>query len=311
MTCHDSTTGPFNAPGSIRLLDEPLRTGVERAVREYGRRGWTVTEARDMTEFACHPCAILSDGSFDVFAKYSEDGEGRDQFENELAGLEYLSRNAGVLIPAPVGVVSVEGGTLLVMEGLKAVERGPHQWRQIGEALARIHRVKSDLHGFPADGYVGPLHLDNTQAGDWATFYAERRLRPWLETAIDSGHLPVNEASKVERVIGRVPDLCGPEQGPMLLHGDAQQNNFISTERGTYVIDPAVYYGNPEIDLSMIDCFQPVPRDALDAYREEAPIDSGFCDRRDLWRIAIYLAAVAIEGPMHLVRLRDALQQYV
>ncbi len=65
-------------------------------------------------------------------------------------------------------------------------------------------------------------------------------------------------------------------------HGDAQQNNFISTDRGAVVIDPAVYYGNPEMDLAYVDYFQAVPDDVLDGYRDELPIDAGFRERRDL-----------------------------
>jgi fructosamine-3-kinase len=96
-----------------------------------------------------------------------------------------------------------------------------------------------------------------------------------------------------------------------LLHGDAQQNNFISTAEGAFVIDPAVYYGHPEADLALLDAFQPVPAVVFDGYREAMPIAAGFQQRRDLWRIPLYLAAVALEGSMHLDRLTGALEMYV
>jgi fructosamine-3-kinase len=72
---------------------------------------------------------------------------------------------------------------------------------------------------------------------------------------------------------------------PSLVHGDAQQNNFISTEEGPVVIDPAVYYGNPELDLASVDCSQPVADDVLNSCRDERPTDPGFWERRDLWRV--------------------------
>ena len=129
--------------------------------------------------------------------------------------------------------------------------------------------------------------------------------------AIDSGNMPVSVISQVEKVIERLPELCGPATKPTLLHGDTQQNNFISTSKGTFVIDPAIYYGNPELDLAFIDYFQPVPEDVFDGYREEMPIDPGFFERRDLWRISGYLAAVAVEGSAYLSRLTDALKKYL
>jgi protein-ribulosamine 3-kinase len=299
-----------SAHGSVRLAAEPLRTAIEAAVSVHTGRPWSVARARDMSEFACHPCAVLSDGACAVFAKFSDGPNGRAQFECELAGLRHLREHAGAMIPTPIGIVPAAGGTLLIMEGLEAVRRAPQDWRAIGRALGRIHRVKSDKCGFPANGFIGPMYQDNRPADHWATFYGERRLEPRLEAAIASGNLPSSLASQVEDILRRLPELCGPEPAPSLLHGDAQQNNFISTARGAFVIDPAVYYGNPEIDLALIDCFQPAPEEVFEGYRAEMPIDPGFSGRRSLWRMSLYLAAVALEGTIHLGRLSDALREY-
>ena len=311
MINDEKRSGAYYTGGSLRLVDEPLRTPLENTVSAHKRREWRVRHAQDMSQFACHHCAILSDGSFAVFAKYGEGPDAREQFEIELAGLHYLSENASVLIPAPIAIVAAGNGAMFILEAVRPVERGSLQWRQIGRTLARIHQVTSDTCGFPTNGFVGPLYQDNTPTRDWATFYAERRLWPRLSTAINSGNLPSPVASQVERLIHRLPELCGPNRTQSLLHGDAQQNNFISTERGPVVIDPAVYYGDPEIDMALVDAWEPVPDDVFASYSEEMPLDAGFRERRGLWRVALYLAAVAIEGPMHLCRLRDALRMYV
>ena len=295
---------------SNRLASPPLRAGVEGAVSGYLGRAWAVETARDMGDYACHPAAILSDGAYAVFAKFSEAENGREQFEIELAGLRYLSRLAGVLIPTPVGVVDVPGGAILILEAVEAVERAAHHWREIGRTLARLHKIKGDRFGLERNGYIGPLYQDNRRATDWGTFYRERRLAPALKLAVDSGHLPRAVARQVETLISRLPGLCGPEVTPALLHGDAQQNNLISTEQGAVVIDPAVYFGNPEMDLAFVDYFQPVPDDVFDGYHEVLPITPGFPERRDLWRVWGYLAAVTVEGPMHLDKLTGALRTY-
>ena len=295
----------------VRLASDPLRAPVEQIVSEHIGQQWTIKEARDMAEFACHPSAILSDGSFSVFAKFSEAADGSEQFEVELAGLRLLSERAGVLTPNPIGILPVAGGTILVFETVQAVDRAPRRWRQIGQTLARIHKIKGDRFGLETDGYFGPLNQDNTPVSDWPTFYAERRLWPGLRMAIDSGNVPQAVIRQVERLISRVPELCGPEVAPSLLHGDAQQNNFISTEAGAVVIDPAVYYGNPEMDLAYIDYFQAVPNDLFRGYQDELTIEPGFWERRDLWRVWGYLAAVTVEGPIHLSKLTEAIGKYV
>ena len=143
------------------------------------------------------------------------------------------------------------------------MERAPRDWRRIGHTLARIHGVKGDQFGLETHSYFGPLYQDNRPMSTWAAFYAERRLWPRLIGAIDSGHLSTAAIRQIEKLISRLPDLCGPETAPCLLHGDAQQNNFISTEAGVVVIDPAVYFGHPEMDLAAIDMFQPARQDVF------------------------------------------------
>ena len=90
--------------------------------------------------------------------------------------------------------------------------------------------------------------------------------------------------------------LCGPDPVPALLHGDAQQHNFVSTDAAAVVIDVAPYFGHPELDLALVDYFDPVPSVVFDAYKEIAPIEPGFAERRELWRVFGYLAVVTVDG---------------
>jgi fructosamine-3-kinase len=284
---------------------------VEQAVSEHTRKKWVVKEFRDMNEFSSHPSAIFSNGSFSVFVKFSKAANGLEQFEVELAGLQLLSKLSGVLTPAPIGNITVDGGVILILEAVPVVDRKPKQWREIGRALAQIHKVKGTQFGLETNNYFGPLYQDNRPMSDWPTFYAERRLWTRLVGAINSGNLPTEVIRQVEKLISRLPELCGPEVEPTLLHGDAQQNNFISTEKGTVAIDPAVYYGNPEMDLAYIDFFQAVPEDVFTGYQEQLPIDPGFRERRELWRIYGYLAIVEVEGSTYLRNLSSAVQKYL
>ena len=56
-----------------------------------------------------------------------------------------------------------------------------------------------------------------------------------------------------------------------------------------------------------------MPAGLFDAYRETAPTDKGFADRRDLWRLPTHLAIVAVDGPIgqrHIALLADAIRRY-
>jgi protein-ribulosamine 3-kinase len=283
---------------------------VEGAVSAHYGLAWTVRQANDLADLASHPAAILSDGTHAVFAKLNTAAHARDQFETELAALRLLGERAGVLAPVPIGVVPLAGGAILILEAASPVSATAQTWRDIGRALARIHRVKGQQCGLEMQCYFGPLFQDNRPLGDWPSFFVERRLWPRLAGAINSGHLPTETIRQVERLIVRLPRLDIPEVAPSLLHGDAQRNNFISTRAGALVIDPAPYYGHPEVDLAHVDYFEPVPDDVFAGYRETQPIHAGFAERRALWRIPTHLALIEVAGAHYLEPLTQALRQY-
>src|ERR1700722_16113566 len=110
-----------------------------------------------------------------------------------------------------------------------------------------------------------------------------------LRLAFDSGFLPAGLARGTERIMARLPVLCGPDPVPALLHGDAQQNNFVSMADGAAVIDVAPYFGHPEADLALVECFTPAGPELLRAYARLAAPEPGFPGRRGLWRVHLYL----------------------
>lgn len=191
---------------------------------------------------------------------------------------------------------------MLLLEAIHEVPaqaRSTDQWRSMGRALALLHEIHDEQFGLAQfDGFFGPLRQANqpVRSNSWAEFYAERRLLPRLRSAVDSGQLPAELATGVEDIAARLPALCGPEPRPALLHGDAQQNNFLTTESGAVLLDVAPYFGHPEIDLALLDYFAPVPDEVFDGYRSVAPIDPGFAQRRELWRLFGYLAVITVDG---------------
>jgi fructosamine-3-kinase len=247
---------------------------------------------------------VLHGEPFSVFAKLDIGDHAAEKFQAELSGLALLRDRARIAIPTPIGtgLLKLDHGSLLLTEALSErppKDRTPDDWRAIGHTLATLHQVHGGRFGLENfNGFFGPLPQDNkpVTSNHWADFYSERRVVPLLRSAVDSGHLPEGLARYVERLVYRLPSLCGPEPQPALLHGDAQQHNFVSTDDGAVVADAAPYFGHPEIDLTLVDYFQPVPQDVFRAYRDIAPIDAGFAQRRDLWCIFVDLACITVEA---------------
>jgi fructosamine-3-kinase len=291
-------------PRAHPLLDEDIRHAIERAASEYRGERWTCTSFTNLNDQASHPAGVLHGAEFSVFAKLGLGIDSAEQFTSELQGLAFVRDTAAVITPTPIGsgLVALQHGYLLLFEALP--ERPPdartnEDWSAIGRTLATLHRVHADSFGLPHfDGFFGPLRQDNrpVKSNRWLDFYVERRVQPRLRSAVDAGNLPLNLAVDVERLVQRLPTLCGPEPVPALLHGDAQQHNFVSTDTAAVVIDVAPYFGHPELDLALVDYFDPVPSIVFDAYRDIAPIEPGFVDRRELWRVFGYLAVVTVDG---------------
>jgi fructosamine-3-kinase len=311
-------------PGLHPLLDAHVRYSIERAATEYLGRTWTCTSFTNLNDQASHPAGILHGRQLSVFAKLGAGVDVVEQFTSELAGLDFVRQHAALATPTPVGsgVLALENRCLLLFEALRErlpAARTRADWRAIGRTLAILHQVHADAFGISGvGGFFGPLRQDNrpTTSNRWAEFYAERRVRPRLRAAVDAGSVPMNVAVDVERLLERLPALGGPEPRPSLLHGDAQQHNFVSTDAGAVVIDAAPYFGHPELDLALVDYFDPVPDDVFNAYQEIVPIDPGFAERRELWRIFAYLAVVTVEGhePFGrriLSRLAEALRTHL
>lgn len=311
------------------LLDPAIVDAVERAATGHLGRAWTRTGFTDLNHRASHPCGIFTGTRCSVFAKLDGSPAGPARFAAELRGLRLIRSLTAVATPVPVGdgMVATPAGTVLLFEALPergeaagqaADSRTPDDYAAIGRALAGLHQARGETFGLAEfDGFFGPLPQSNqpSASGTWAGFYAERRLRPALRHAIDSGSLPAELARGTDRVAARLPVLCGPEPVPSLLHGDAQQNNFVSTANGAAVIDVAPYFGHPEADLALVDYFSPVHPAVLRAYAELVPLDPGFAGRRELWRLHAYLAVIAVDGAgafgrSFLPRLADAVRRY-
>jgi fructosamine-3-kinase len=198
-------------------------------------------------------------------------------------------------------------------------DRTTADWQSIGRTLGSLHEVTGDQFGLEQfDGYFGPIRQDNrpVTTNTWVDFLRERRIEPFLRNAIDSGQLPTEFVTRIDKFAEQLPTLAGPDPTPSLLHGDAQQNNYLSTDSGAVIVDASPFFGHPESDLAMVDIFDPVSVELFDSYREVRAIDPEFEHRRELWRIPVYLAIISVDGvsdfgKMFIRQLDDALRTYL
>ncbi|MGE0660086.1 MAG: fructosamine kinase family protein [Reyranellaceae bacterium] len=157
---------------------------------------------------------------------------------------------------------------------------------QLAEALAALHAHTAEDYGYGYDVMIGGMPQINECQPDWRTLFLEKRLLSGAFLAHRVGNLPLETLRLVERFVATRGDLIPEPKRPALLHGDLWQGNVLTRQgRPVVFIDPAIYYGHPEMDLAFSEMFGGFGPRFLARYAEIAGLDKGYGDRRDIWNL--------------------------
>ncbi len=226
----------------------------------------------------------LADGTR-CFVKFARDADAAARLAAEADGLRRLAPH--IRVPR----VLEEGKRHLALEWLDMrPPSGPRDAEALGSALAALHRHHGTAHGLDRDNFIGPTPQENAWSGDWAVFFTERRLRPLI---VRLGRLP-GESGILRRVAER---LAGHHPAPSLLHGDLWSGNHAMAGGAPVVFDPAVYFGDAEADLAMLELFGPRLGDAF--WRGYGGEPNGREARRPVYDLYHALNHLIIFGPSY------------
>ena len=208
----------------------------------------------------------------------------RAMFEAEAAGLEELARCEDLRIPRVIALVDHGDACFLVLEHLDLGGRA--DGAALGRGVAALHAITGPTFGWNRDNFIGSTPQPNPPGTDWMAFYGEHRLAFQRRLARDNG---ANKAllDAVARLEENLPALLGDHRPkPSLLHGDLWSGNWGFLGDGAPTLfDPAVYYGDREADIAMMELFGHPGRDFFTAYTEVLPLDAGYPVRRELYNL--------------------------
>ncbi|MCK6453738.1 MAG: fructosamine kinase family protein [Alphaproteobacteria bacterium] len=248
--------------------------------------------------------------------------------ECEAFMLRYLRRHGGL----PVPDVLHGDGRLLVLEYIEhdgGLARAGE--REAGRLVAALHAVRGPRFGFERDTVIGPLPQPNPGAGRWLPFFRDHRLLHMADQAHRAGRLPAKLRGRIDALAARLDDLVQEPAHPALLHGDLWPGNVLAAadpaaksdvgradrrapgRRGRVAafIDPAIYWGHPEMDLAFAGLFAGLGEDFLAGYAEVAPIAPGFREvRRDLYNLWPLLVHVRLFGGFYVGRVERIVARF-
>lgn len=252
----------------------------------------------------------ISAGSDDYFLKINTSAPP-DFFTREAEGLRELNKSGtDLIIPEVIAAEepSEDHPGFLLMEFIPSSQSGDSF--SFGAELAKLHQTKRSYFGFQTDNYIGSLPQKNSDRDDWLSFFSDCRIEPQLKMAIDSGKLQSGILSNWERLLSTLPDTI-PGCSPSLLHGDLWGGNYLFSETGTAVlIDPAVYYGHPEMDLAFSKMFGGFTADFYRGYESVVPLEPGFEERVPIHNMYPLLVHVNLFGGHYSSQFTSFLKRF-
>ena len=228
-------------------------------------------------------------------------------FEKEKQGLELLSKSTFV-VPKPIKTDSIDNLQYLIMD---YIEQGSElNWAVFGEKLAQLHQIQEKYFGLDHNNYIGSLKQVNQECGAWSEFYTNHRLIALTAKARDQGLFEKKHCNWVEKLCQRLDELI-PACKPSLIHGDLWSGNLlIDTSGHPVLIDPAVYYGHPEMDWAMLSLFGSYPVEALDHYQNLHPLEKGLNERKDIHQLYPLMVHLILFGKGYLNGVESTLKKY-
>ena len=217
-------------------------------------------------------------------------------FYAEIEGLDLIGKSGCIQVPNPCRVAVDNEDAVLLMPFIPPGRPSNEDWKTFGHQLAQMHKTSRPTFGLNWDNYIGTLEQRNTPETDWSAFYANHRIIPLIELALDKALIEGKTIRQAHRFCNSINELF-PNESPGLIHGDLWSGNFIFDEEGApYLIDPAVYYGHREMDIATSRLFGGFQPGFYEAYHETFPMEVGWEDRLAYGQLYYLLVHLVLFG---------------
>lgn len=203
-------------------------------------------------------------------------------FQAEINGLAELA--PFVRVPKIERLGQTEERAFLLMEW---IDGGEGQQRRLGQSLARLHQQTQESFGFYEDNYIGFLPQVNPKTTDWLDFFTVCR----LDVQVELAKLGNRWHAKREAAYLRLKEFLHENWRdrsvtPALLHGDFWRGNVLFDQQGEPgFLDPAVAYGDREMDIAMSQLFGGFRQEFLEGYQEVYPLDEDWQERLPVYQL--------------------------
>lgn len=258
---------------------DQIAAHISRAIN----KDFQPTHCRPVSGGSINQAYSLKDGDRIYFVKLNQ-ANWLDMFEAEALGLQQIDSTRTIRVPQPVCWGIAGDSAYIVLEWLDLGYGDRQAWDKMGHNLACMHRVISNNgFGWERNNTIGSTPQINTWTDSWVSFFTKYRLGYQFRLANwRGGRFP-----QQDQLLAAVPSiLAGHEPQPSLVHGDLWTGNAAITSQGEPVLfDPAIYFGDREVDLAMSQLFGSFPPNFYRAYNQAFPLEPDYEYRKTLYNL--------------------------
>lgn len=243
------------------------------------------------------------------FIKLNDKLKFPEMLQKEANGLVVLKNTNTVNVPEVLACGEYEDLQYLILPFIEKGYRSNGYWEKFANQLASLHSNTSEKFGFNEHNFIGSLPQVNTLTKDWITFFIEQRLMVQAAIAFNKGLIDQWLINKLEVLALKLLTYVDSVK-PSLLHGDLWHGNYMINKSGDPVIyDPAVYYGNSEMEIAFTEMFGRMDDRFYHAYFEQNPSVEGYELRADIYNLYPLLVHLNLFGQSYLSAIQNVLNR--
>lgn len=246
-----------------------------------------ITSSKPIGGGCINHAAKLETNRGDFFLKWNSYCKP-DMFLRESEGLKELAKAADGLLKVPEVFCAKEVDEtpgFLIQEYLPPKHANDGDDEKLGRGLAHIHKFENENFGFHENNYCGATTQNNEWTSNWCEFFVENRLRYLLDLIQNERPIATSELEIFDNLLRKIPQLIPSDSVPVLIHGDLWSGNYMISEYGPALIDPAAYYADREMEFAIITMFGGFSSKFYDAYNEVNPLAPDWQSRNDLYQL--------------------------
>ena len=278
------------------MISPKLTLLIEQNLLDFTGKSQAIISVEHIGGGSINKAARIKTNSGTFFVKWNSIDRYPDMFEAEARGLMLLEEQRVMKIPVVIASGEADKDVYLLMEYAESGLKTRNFWKNFGTSMARLHKVTEQYFGLDTDNYIGSLIQHNRSHTNWTSFFIKERLEPQIKLALDTGAINSGMVKKFDTLYKKLETFFPPEP-PALIHGDLWSGNFMATpDEQVCIYDPAVYYGNREMDIAMSKLFGGFDKQFYESYNLHFPLQEDWEDRIDMCNLYPLLVHVNLFG---------------